>query len=146
MDAVFFKYSIVQRVLGNNSSENWFTVFGIHTCPAIPQQSTTCYRHYSWKKRTERQWFRNRSSTATQQISHAHTLEDKRREMHNSCPKNCMLLPEEIQHAASFTSPSRQQVAFILLQPPCSATLNHSETPSPAFREWKITYKMARPD
>lgn len=98
------------------------------------------------KKRTERKWLRNRSSTATQQISHAHTLEDKRREMLNSCPKNCMLLPEEIQHAASFTSPSRQQVAFILLQPPCSVTLNHSETPPPPFREWKITYKMARPD
>lgn len=93
--------------------------------------------------KTERKCLRNWSSTARQQISHTHIHAWRKKEKN---AKNCMLLPEGILHAALFTSPSRQQVAFILLQPPCSVTLNHSEIPPPPpSPEWKITYKTARP-
>lgn len=49
------------------------------------------------QRKRERKWLRNWSSTATQQISHTHThIWRKGGRIHDSYPKNCMLLLEGI--------------------------------------------------
>lgn len=89
-----WKTALCNEYWATISPQNWFTVLGCDTRPAIPQQSTTCYRHYSWKEWEEMAQKLEQHSHATN-ITHIHAWR-KRGKMSDSVPKNCMLLPEGI--------------------------------------------------